>query len=345
MSLCIGLTLGLAGPAWGGAKLTGRYIQPFLGRAHPEGYRNYAVLAPGQYRYQYDIDKHFDDFGNYLVEGFSVWYWEERRPGEGKGNNVREDGSFREVNARHLFFYGTYLSVQDRSRGWNVSLGISDYARAHLTSLTYSVPRYQGLRLDVSSQKNRGTFLLSRGWTQTRSDSDLLPGGSTIPYYNPSIPVHWRTTQSPTPFFALRWETDIGDAVTLGTTFVNQHHQDVTRKESVLTARGSLPYPMLPPEQVILHFFDDSPEDGVGGAAVIRRARARDRRRRQPADTVRTDDPGRSGGGGPPGGERERGGFVRLRHAAFALASGDGGGSGSGERLPDWREPDAQVLH
>ena len=123
--------------------------------------------------------------------------------------------------------------------------------------------------MDVSSQKTRGTLLLSRGWTQARSDSDLLPGGSTIPYYNPSIPQHWRTPQSPTPFLGMRWETDIGDAVTLGTTFVNQHHHDVTLKESVLTARGSLPYPMLPPERVVIHFFDDSPEDGAGGAAVF----------------------------------------------------------------------------
>ena len=57
--------------------------------------------------------------------------------------------------------------------------------------------------------------------------------------------------------------------MTVGTTFVNQHHQDVTLKESVLTARGSLPYPMLPPERVVLHFFDDSPDDGAGGAAVF----------------------------------------------------------------------------
>ena len=97
VSLGLGLTLGLAGPAWGEAKLIGKYIQPFLGRAHPEGYTNYAVVAPRNYVDFPNVDKQFDDFGNYQLEGFSLWYWEERRPGEGKGNNVALDGSFRAV--------------------------------------------------------------------------------------------------------------------------------------------------------------------------------------------------------------------------------------------------------
>ena len=204
MSLGLGLSLGLVGPAWGGAKLTGRYIQPFLGHAHAEGYRNYAVMTPQHYVPYPAIIKNFDDFGNYLTEGFSIWYWEERRPGQGRGNNLVEDGSFRTVNPRYLWAYGTLLSVQDQSRGWNVALSVADYFRTHLTSLTFSVPRFQGVRLDVSSQKIRGTFLFTRGWTQTRSDVDLKPGGSNFNYYHPVNPTQPRVSQSPTPFFGMR---------------------------------------------------------------------------------------------------------------------------------------------
>ena len=268
VSLGIGMTLGLPGPAWGGAKLTGRFIQSFLGRAHPEGYRNYAVVAPRNYvHFRSLVRKRFDDFGNYLLEGHRPWRWEELRPGEGKGFNRREDGSFQAVNPVFVSNFRSVIMAQDQSRGWNVALSISEILRTHLTSLTYSGPRYAGVRLDVSSEKNRGTLLLSRGWTQFRTDVDLKPGGGPRFNYSTSFD-NPKAVQSPTPFFGLRWETDIGDAVTLGTTLVNQHHQDVTLKESLLTARGSLPYPMLPPEQVILHFFDDSPDDGVGGAVV-----------------------------------------------------------------------------
>ena len=71
------------------------------------------------------------------------------------------------------------------------------------------------------------------------------------------------------PFFDAHWRTQVGDAIELGATFVNQHAEDVTRDEGITSLRGGLPYPMLPQQQVVVTFSDDSPEDGRGGAAVF----------------------------------------------------------------------------
>jgi hypothetical protein len=40
------------------------------------------------------------------------------------------------------------------------------------------------------------------------------------------------------PFFDAHWRTQVGDAIELGATFVNQHAEDVTRDEGITSLRG-----------------------------------------------------------------------------------------------------------
>ncbi len=266
--LALAVLLGLAGPAWGQAALIGRRSKPFLGRTREEGYLNYARDPTRSYGAMSAIFKVYDDFGNYLTEGYPVWFWEERRPGIGRGLIGAEDGSFRSIQFRYESIYDLLMEAGDKTRGWHYRLNVSDRMRTHFTSLTLSLPRFAGVRFDVASEKNRGTFLATKGWTQQRSDIVQKPGGGPFALFGAGDGYKSQINVTPVPLFALRWETDIGDAVTLGSTFVNQHQQDVTRKDRLFSARGSLPYPMLPPGRIIIHFTDDTPEDG-GGAAVF----------------------------------------------------------------------------
>ena len=119
--LGLAVLLGLAGPAWGQAALIGRRSKPFLGRTQEEGYLNYARDPTRSYGAMSGIFKMYDDFGNYLVEGYPVWFWEERRPGAGRGLIGSEDGSFRQIQFR----YEECLRPPHGGRGYKPGLALS----------------------------------------------------------------------------------------------------------------------------------------------------------------------------------------------------------------------------
>ena len=246
-------------------------MRPFLRRHDPEGYLSYAKQKYSPYQLGLDAFKRFDILGNFLVEGATLYRWEEQRPGRGLGVpefGTLHDGSLRGLHGHWRFWINFLVQFEDHLRDYRWRLTVGDFLRSHFTNLTFSVPRFPGVRYDMRSPKQQLTLLYTIGRATWRSNFDRIWGGrpQTPIFLNP---FERHASVGIVPFFGAHWRTHVGDAVELGATFVNQHAEDVTGQEGITNIRGGLPYPMLPPTQVILTFADDSPRDGRGGAAVF----------------------------------------------------------------------------
>ncbi len=249
----------------------GKFVRPFLRRVDPDGYLNYAREKYNPYQFGLDSFKKFDILGNYMVEGQTVWQFEEQRPGIGIGLprfGDLHDGSVRAVHGHYRFWFNTLVQVQDSGQGFQWRLSAGDWIRSQFTELTFKVPRFSGIRYDINSTKHQATFLYTSGRTTWRTNYENYWGGRVVNFHA-GKPIRGAASVGSVPFFGAHWRTQVGDAIELGATFVNQHAEDVTRDEGITSLRGGLPYPMLPPRQVVVTFSDDSPEDGRGGAAVF----------------------------------------------------------------------------
>ncbi len=276
---CALVALGLVAAVWAGwggaarAQFThqGKFVRPFLRRPDPEGYLNYAKDKYSPYQLPLDSFKRFDILGNYMTEGVVAYRLEEQRPGLGAGVpffGERHDGSLRALHGHWRWWFDFLMQFEDSFRDYRWTLSLGEFMRTHFTDLTFSVPRFPGIRYDVSSSKQRLTLLFTLGRANWRSDFDRFWGSSTlVPLF--LDPFKKKATVGVVPFFGAHWRTHVGDAVEVGATFVNQHSEDVTSNEGIFSLRGGVPYPMLPPTQIVLTFADDSPTDGRDGAAIF----------------------------------------------------------------------------
>ncbi len=247
-------------------------VNPFIRRANALHYRynNLVTETPEPYNTNVDLDKQFDDFGNYQTYGYRMYVFDERRPGAGLVRSDRADGSFAFRNLDVFRNRFRLLAIgSDSYKGLNFRLTTGTQVRTRFTPLTLELPLFSGVRLDAATAKNRFTALYSRGYANFRNDRFAQISLYSAPERGEHRDRIFIMEESPVPMMGAHWETDIGDAVTLGATFVNQHQEHVTKDRGVNTLRGTLPYDILPPNRVVITFADDSPLDGTGGAAVF----------------------------------------------------------------------------
>jgi hypothetical protein len=197
----------------------------------------------------------YDRLGSYVMEGRVMLSADEQRPGLSKFEGLRfETGNVFQVGADF-----NYQVMQDSYRGRNYALMIllgsgevsTAPVKAQLTPLTLNMSRYTGVRFDVSGSKNKSTFLYSKGAGDRQRFSMFEVG---------------RDDQAPVILWGGHWETQIGSALRLGTTFINQHILDTKSRQGSII-KGDISTDMKPPEMIAVRIVDDSPDD-VGSPAA-----------------------------------------------------------------------------
>ena len=258
------LTLLLLAAATSGFAQEEEAFSGFLQHPGQEAYRNYAEYSYYPYRTLLRVDPRYNFFGDFLAEGFRAFRLDDQRPGK---SLVSKDGVYRGM-------FGNLLIARSSYGRFNLALTVGDEVRTHLTPLTLQRASFNGLRWEMEFANNRITLLTSRGF-----DSSEFPA---FPAFSTPVDDDFRVTtndltqeviiEEDNPVYTVggHWETQVGDVLTLGTTFLNQQQVNAgaLREDSALA--GTVPYPqMLPPEKLMLRITDDSPESPDDGATVF----------------------------------------------------------------------------
>ena len=203
-----------------------------------ERYENYSLLS---YRDYGDLaaqreNATYDPFGEYLLDGVDLLRVSEYRTlAPRRGSQV-----FRSTRLRSAF--RNLVVMRDQYDSWSNRLMLGDALEARFTPLTLNLPRLQGLRWDGSSHKNRFSVV------GARVSSPLAEGTSELEFA--------------TYLTAAHWESQLGDVLTLGGSYVNLYLRDSMQRRGSL--RGDFPSVLGATRSYFVVFSDDSPEDAVG---------------------------------------------------------------------------------
>lgn len=214
-------------------------------------YINYAGRNYENYSSTFLRKKFFDNFGNFLVEGTTVYELSEVQ----KQLTTSEipAGNSDIVKSRYYQNYFNNLVIaNDSYSGFETRLMVGDAIRTKFTSLTFNRARFNGIRWDAGTTKYRGTLVASR-------ISDPIRFRFDSPIYIDGVRRIRDWTQY---LFGGHFETDIGDMLTLGVTYVNQHQRrsSIDSKESSLKGVVSNVIPRV----IFLRISDESPGDNSG---------------------------------------------------------------------------------
>ncbi len=208
------------------------------GNYSEEGYRNYSQ--------EFLLRKHYDDFGNFLIEGLDVLRMTQQAPTD----NITK-------YQYYTNWFENLVIAKDTYKGFSTSLIVGDAIRTKFTSLTLELARFNGLRWDGQTEKNQFSVVYSR-----LNDPIFNPDKSTL-LGSVSTSHDWNRY-----LFGGHWETEIGDILKLGASYVNLHQTKTQDEGQGSSIKGEVAW--IKPEVIYLRFSDDSPEDG-GGAKLYSR--------------------------------------------------------------------------
>ena len=203
-----------------------------------ERYENYSLLSYRDYGAIASQRENatYDPFGAYLLDGVELL-----RLGEYRTLSPRQSSQiFRDYRFRTAF--RNLVVMRDHHRGWSSRLMLGDALEARFTPLTLNQPRLQGLRWDASSHKNRFSVIASR------VSSPIDEGNNDVEFATYLLGGHW--------------ESQLGDVLTLGASYVNLHLRDGMQRDGSL--RGQFPSALGSTRDYFAIFSDDSPEDRSG---------------------------------------------------------------------------------
>jgi len=201
-----------------------------------ERYENYSLLSYRDYGAVAAQRENatYDPFGEYLLDGVELL-----RLGEYRTLAPRHSSQiFRDYRFRTAF--RNLVVMRDHHRGWSSRIMLGDALEARFTPLTLNQPRLQGLRWDGSSHKNRFSVVASR------VSSPVEEGDNDVEIATYLLGGHW--------------ESQLGDVLTLGGSYVNLHLRDSMQRDGSL--RGQFPTVLGATRDYFVIFSDDSPEDG-----------------------------------------------------------------------------------
>lgn len=238
----------MAMPSSGQSNIKSAQERDFLHEGSQTTYLNHAEFPYRPFPiFGWEVPR-YDRLGQYVMEGRVMLSADEQRPGLSKFEGLR----FETSNVFQVGADFNYQVMQDSYRGRNYALMVllssADVSTApvksQFTPLTLNMNRYTGVRFDMSGSKNKSTFLYSKGAGDRQRFSQFEVG---------------RDDQAPVILWGGRWTTQVGSALELGTTFVNQHILDTqSRRGSIF--KGDISNDMQPPEMVAVRIVDDSPE-------------------------------------------------------------------------------------
>ena len=195
--------------------------------------------------------KFFDNFGNFLVDGVTIFgLSEEQRPANFQVLDIPVSSLSKTRN--YSSYFTNLVILNDSYGGLTSRIMIGDAMRTKFTSLTLDKARFNGVRWDFATTKYRGTVLASRVSDPLRINMENLLTGQQI-----------RHARLWTEYLlGGHFETDIGDILTLGATYVNQHQRRSTLDSKDISIRG-VPANAVP-RVIFVRVHDDSPGDNSG---------------------------------------------------------------------------------
>ncbi len=209
------------------------------------GYQNYSGRNYENYVVQFNKRKIYDNFGNFLVDGLSIYDLGETQD--------PIDGSSRALKSKYYnLWFNNLLIGNDSYGGFTSRIMLGEAIRTKFTSLTLDRARFNGIRWDASTNKYRGTALASRISDPIRVNFEGMGLANAV----------LRIRDWSTYLMGGHFETDIGDVLTIGATYVNQHqiHSSINSSESSL--KGDVANGI--PRVIFIRVKDDSPLDLSG---------------------------------------------------------------------------------
>ncbi len=228
-------------------------VSQFISSDQDKGsYLNYSGRNYENYSTILQRRKIFDNFGNFLVDGMALFgLSEEERP----ANLSSLDLPVSALNKSRYFgsYFQNLVVLNDSYSGVTSRLIIGDAIRTKFTSLTLDKARFNGIRWDIANPKYRGTVVASRVSDPLRVDPR---------YFSLGADQVQRSREWVTFLLGGHFETDIGDILTVGATYVNQHQRRSSVSSSDNSLRG-VPANAVP-RVIFVRVHDDSPGDNSG---------------------------------------------------------------------------------
>ena len=193
-------------------------------------------------------DYFYDLYGNFLSRGWLIYDWQQINP-QPFGSTLTKTGFFGA-------WFNDLVVASDHKGQYHYAITVGNEIRTSLTPMTFSKPLFNGIQWDFASDRHEMTLLLSRISDPT---SFLLSGQP-------------RQVTDNTNLVGGRIQTQVGDFVRIGGTFVNAHHSytraeaftDDIFKGDLLGVQNEEPVAVI---QILIE--DDSPEDREGGGALF----------------------------------------------------------------------------
>lgn len=196
----------------------------------------------------------YDPFGNALGRGWLVYNWNQEQSaprgslidkGRTRFSPEAQGGSFN--GKAYDGFFNRLVITTDRSRRGSYRLMIGDEIHTRFTPLTFSKPRFNGIRLDYAEDRLATSIILSR----------------------PSQPDGQQRTDA-THIFGGHAEFQSTALSTVGLTYVNAHNvqteEDFNLGNPLYGTLSSQQNQSL--EKLWVRIRDDSPGDGESGAVL-----------------------------------------------------------------------------
>ncbi|NUN07696.1 MAG: hypothetical protein HUU54_00795 [Ignavibacteriaceae bacterium] len=214
-------------------------------------YLNYSGRNYENYSSAFIKKKFFDNFGNFLVEGTTVYELGETQKQLSSAEFA--GGTSDIIKSRYYQNYFNNLVIgKDSYGGFQTRLMVGDAIRTKFTNLTLNRARFNGIRWDMGTSKLRGTLLASRisDPIRFRFDAGIYIDGV-------------RRIRDWTQYlFGGHFETDIGDVLTVGLTYVNQHQRKTSLDSKEASLEGVVTTAI--PRVIFVRITDDSPGDNSG---------------------------------------------------------------------------------
>lgn len=244
---------GIAGPGMERPSMHKWYAPRYLAETYARPW--YAVdtfYAQETYRRYVDQllegDEWYDRFGRSLGRGWLVYSWEQQQSLRSGSQIWKGSADPDEVNAYRVFFSNLVIA-SDRGGGGSYRLTIGDQIFTRFTPLTLYKPRFDGFRLDWTTDRLATSLVLSR----------------------PSNPSGGQRSNA-THLFGGYLSFQASDQANLGFTYVNAHNAQTQREFSLGNPlHGTLTTAQNQPlKRFWVRLRDDSPEDNRGGVSLFR---------------------------------------------------------------------------
>jgi len=214
----------------------------------------------------------FDDLGNYIMRGTTIWSSEETRPSVALSEGSRIDKSNRGFGRRgagsgqSLQIYRDWVNnlvvAHDSYKNRASRLIVGDRIRTKFTPLTLDLAGVNGVRWDLDTRQTRISLVSSRA--DFPIFAAKLNTGSAVPVDNE---FHGRR-EEPVYLLGGHVERQIG-ALNVGLNYANINRTDSFIDWGDHTLKGVLPSTgTVPPLMIAVKVSDGSPDDG-GGARVL----------------------------------------------------------------------------